>query len=156
MYEKWHPIALWKEKNSPCGTWQQKKELIEWAFFNKTTLIRHELFGTGTTGKLIEDELDVPVKKLLSGPLGGNQQIGSMIAEGRIDVLIFFWGPMEVQAHDPDIKALLRLAVTWNIPIACDRASADFILFSPLMLEEYEVRLPDHTNFTSRLSKTKV
>ena len=130
----------------------KKKELIEWAFFNKATLIRHELFGTGTTGKLIEDELDVPVKRLLSGPLGGDQQIGSMIAEGRIDVLIFFWDPMEAQPHDPDIKALLRLAVTWNIPIACDRASADFILTSPLMLEEYEVRLPDYSQYTSRLS----
>jgi methylglyoxal synthase len=133
----------------------KKKELIEWAFFNKSTLIRHILFGTGTTGKLIEDELDVPVKKLLSGPLGGDQQIGSMIAEGKIDVLIFFWDPMEAQPHDPDIKALLRLAVTWNIPIACDRASADFILTSPLMLEEYEVRLPDYSQYMGRFRKNE-
>jgi methylglyoxal synthase len=133
----------------------KKKELIEWAFFNKSTLIRHVLFGTGTTGKLIEDELDVPVKKLLSGPLGGDQQIGSMIAEGKIDVLIFFWDPMEAQPHDPDIKALLRLAVTWNIPIACDRASADFILTSPLMLEEYEVRLPDYSQYMGRFRKNE-
>jgi len=133
----------------------KKKELMEWSFFNKTTLVRHELFATGTTGKLLEDALDVPVKRLLSGPLGGDQQIGSMIAESKIDVLIFFWDPMEAQPHDTDIKALLRLGVTWNIPIACDRASADFILTSPLMLEEYEIRLPDYSQYTNRLSKFK-
>ncbi len=131
----------------------KKKELIEWAFYNKSTLIRHELFGTGTTGSLLEDELDVPVKKLLSGPLGGDQQIGSMIAEGKIDILVFFWDPMEAQPHDTDIKALLRLGVTWNIPIACDRASADFMLSSPLMLNEYEIRLPDYSGYLKRLHK---
>jgi methylglyoxal synthase len=128
----------------------KKKELIEWAFFNKSTLIRHVLFGTGTTGKLIEDELDVPVKKLLSGPLGGDQQIGSMIAEGKIDVLIFFWDPMEAQPHDPDVKALLRIGVVWNIPMACDRATADFLLTSPLMQKEYEVTLPDYSEYVGR------
>jgi len=129
----------------------KKKELIEWAFYNKSSLIRHELFGTGTTGKLLEDELDVPVKKLLSGPLGGDQQIGCMIAEGKIDILVFFWDPMEAQPHDTDIKALLRLGVTWNIPIACDRASADFMLSSPLMLDEYEIRIPDYSGYLNRL-----
>jgi len=131
----------------------KKKELIEWAFYNKATLIRHELFGTGTTGSLMEDALDVPVKKLLSGPLGGDQQIGAMIAEGKIDILVFFWDPMEAQPHDTDIKALLRLGVTWNIPIACDRASADFMLSSPLMQDEYEIRLPDYSGYLKRLKR---
>ena len=129
----------------------KKPEMIEWAIYNKATLTRHELFGTGTTGTLLENALDVPVKKLLSGPLGGDQQIGSKIAEGKIDVLIFFWDPMEAQPHDPDIKALLRLGVVWNIPIACDRASADFILTSPLMHQEYEVRVPDYGAYVRRL-----
>jgi methylglyoxal synthase len=133
----------------------KKKELIEWAFYNKATLTRHELFGTGTTGKLLEDALDVPVKRLLSGPLGGDQQIGSMIAEGKIDVLVFFWDPMEAQPHDTDIKALLRLGVTWNIPIACDRASADFMLTSPLMVQEYEIILPDYSGYLNRLRQGK-
>ena len=106
----------------------KKNELIEWAVYNKTALARHWLYGTGTTGTLVEEALGQPVSKFLSGPLGGDQQIGSRIAEGKIDMLIFFWDPMEAQPHDPDIKALLRLAVTWNIPFACDRATADFIL----------------------------
>lgn len=129
----------------------KKRELIEWATYNKKTLSRHELFATGTTGALLEDALDVPVKKLLSGPLGGDQQIGSLIAEGRIDILIFFWDPMEAQPHDTDIKALLRLGVTWNIPIACDRATADFILTSPLMTEAYEIIVPDYSGYLNRI-----
>ena len=123
----------------------KKKELIDWAVYNKTALSKHELLATGTTGKLLEDALDRSIKKLLSGPLGGDQQIGALIAEGNIDTLIFFWDPMEAQPHDPDIKALLRLAVTWNIPFACDRASADFILTSPLMYEEYSCLIPDYS-----------
>jgi methylglyoxal synthase len=133
----------------------KKKELIEWAIFNKTSLIRHELFGTGTTGSLLEDALDTPVKKLFSGPLGGDQQIGAMIAEGKIDVLVFFWDPMEAQPHDTDIKALLRLGVTWNIPIACDRSTADFIMTSPLMYQEYEIRLPDYSGYLKRMQHGK-
>ncbi len=128
----------------------KKKELIEWAVYNKTTLARHELFATGTTGKLLEDALDRSIKKLLSGPMGGDQQIGAMIAEGDIDALIFFWDPMEAQPHDPDIKALLRLAVTWNIPFACDRATADFLFTSPLMHEEYTSTIPDYTFYLKR------
>jgi methylglyoxal synthase len=131
----------------------KKKEMVEWAYYNRVTLGRHELYATGTTGTLLEDALDVPVKKLLSGPLGGDQQIGSMIAEGKIDMLFFFWDPMEAQPHDTDIKALLRLGVTWNIPIACDRASADFMLSSPLMQGEYEIRLPDYSGYLKRLSQ---
>lgn len=128
----------------------KKAELVEWALYNKTVLRRHELYATGTTGKLIEENLDVPVRKLLSGPLGGDQQIGAMVAEGTIDVVIFFWDPMEALPHDPDIKALLRLGVVWNIPIACNRASADFLLTSPLMHQEYEVILPDYSQYVAR------
>jgi methylglyoxal synthase len=128
----------------------KKTEIIEWAKYNRITLSKHELYATGTTGTLLEDALDVSVRKLLSGPLGGDQQIGALIAEGRIDVLIFFWDPMSAQPHDPDIKALLRLGVVWNIPIACDRSTADFILTSPLMHQEYEVILPDYNTYLKR------
>ena len=124
--------------------------MIEWVEHNKTVLAKHELIATGTTGKLIEEKIDRPVKKLLSGPLGGDQQIGAMIAEGKIDVLIFFWDPMEAQPHDSDVKALLRLGVTWNILLACDRATADFILTSPLMYDEYEIQIPDYTKYLKR------
>ena len=124
--------------------------MIEWVEHNKTVLAKHELVATGTTGKLIEEKIDRPVKKLLSGPLGGDQQIGAMIAEGKIDVLIFFWDPMEAQPHDSDVKALLRLGVTWNILLACDRATADFILTSPLMYDEYEIQIPDYTKYLKR------
>jgi methylglyoxal synthase len=128
----------------------KKKDLIEWAIYNKIELARHELISTGTTGKLLEEKLDRPVKKVLSGPLGGDQQIGAMIATGDIDVLIFFWDPMEAQPHDSDVKALLRLAIAWNIPMACDRATADFMLTSPLMQEVYESKLPDYNDYLKR------
>ncbi len=128
----------------------KKAEIVEWAKYNKSTLRKHQLFATGTTGRLIEEELDVPVTKLLSGPLGGDQQIGALIAEQKIDVLIFFWDPMSAQPHDPDIKALLRLGVVWNIPIACDRSTADFILTSPLFHQKYDIKLPDYTSHVKR------
>jgi len=128
----------------------KKAELIEWAIYNKTTLTRHQLFGTGTAGRLIEDALDVHVTRLLSGPLGGDQQIGAMIAEEKLDVLIFFWDPMAAQPHDPDIKALLRLGVVWNIPMACNRTTADFLLTSPLMYEAYENSIPDYDIYLKR------
>jgi methylglyoxal synthase len=128
----------------------KKADLIEWAIFNKIELAKHELFATGTTGKLIEAALDRPVKKLLSGPLGGDQQIGAMIAQGEIDVMFFFWDPMEAQPHDSDVKALLRLCVAWNIPMACDRATADFIMTSPFMHEEYLAAQPDYTGYLNR------
>ncbi|SHL91556.1 methylglyoxal synthase [Chitinophaga jiangningensis] len=128
----------------------KKAELIEWATYNKTVLSRHELYATGTTGKLIEEALDVSVRKLLSGPLGGDQQIGALVAEGALDVIIFFWDPMEALPHDPDIKALLRLGVVWNIPIANNRSTADFLLTSPLMHQDYEVILPDYTQYLGR------
>lgn len=128
----------------------KKQELLEWAKYNKVTLSRHQLFATGTTGTLLEDALDVHITKLMSGPLGGDQQIGAMIAEGKIDMLIFFWDPMSAQPHDPDIKALLRLGVVWNIPFACDRSTADFILSSHLMNEDYEVKYPDYASYINR------
>ena len=131
----------------------KKAELIEWAIFNRSTLAKHRLYATGTTGILLEEELDQSVTKLQSGPLGGDLQIGAKIAEGKIDILIFFWDPMEAQPHDPDIKALLRIAVTWNIPIACDRATADFILTSPLMREAYEPVIEDYSIYLKRKIK---
>jgi methylglyoxal synthase len=131
----------------------KKSELIEWAIYNKTALSKHRLYGTGTTGTLLEKALGQSVSKFLSGPLGGDQQIGARIAEGKIDVLIFFWDPMEAQPHDPDIKALLRLGVVWNIPFACDRATADFLLTSPLMFQDYEVITPDYSQYVKRLNK---
>jgi methylglyoxal synthase len=127
-----------------------KEDMLDWAEFNKILLAKHELISTGTTGKLLEDKLDRPVKKLLSGPLGGDQQIGAMIATGEIDILIFFWDPMEAQPHDSDVKALLRIAIAWNIPTGCDRATADFILTSPLMHDKYEVQLPDYSGYLKR------
>ncbi len=128
----------------------KKKDLIDWAFYNRAVLARHELLATGTTGRLLTEALDRPVQVLQSGPLGGDLQIGALISEGKIDVLIFFWDPMEAQPHDPDIKALLRIGVVWNIPFACDRATADFLLTSPLMQDEYSASLPDYSEYTGR------
>ena len=131
----------------------KKAELIEWAVYNKRALAQHRLYGTGTTGSLIEQALGQSVSKFLSGPLGGDQQIGASIAEAKLDILIFFWDPMEAQPHDPDIKALLRLGVVWNIPFACDRSTADFLLTSPLMHQDYEVIQPDYSVYLKRPQK---
>lgn len=130
-----------------------KDELIDWALYNKQDLSKHYLFATGTTGTMLETVLNQPIIKFLSGPLGGDQQIGASIAEGKLDVLIFFWDPMEAQPHDPDVKALLRVAATWNIPTACNRATADFLLTSPLMNNEYEPVLPDYSSYINRKLK---
>jgi len=129
----------------------KKQDLLEWARFNREALAQHEVYSTGTTGKLLEQELeDIEIIKLQSGPLGGDQQIGAKIAEGDIDFLVFFWDPLEPLPHDPDVKALLRIAVVWNIPIACNRASADFMFSSPLMSEEYQRLLPDYEEYRAR------
>ncbi len=114
-----------------------KSEMLEWARFNRDTLAQHELHATGTTGALLAPELGLEVERFLSGPLGGDQQVGAAIAEGRIDFLVFFWDPLEPQPHDPDVKALLRIAVVCNVPTACNRATADFVLSSPLTAREY-------------------
>ena len=129
----------------------KKSDLIDWARHNREVLSRHELYATGTTGTLLEHRLNTKVHKLLSGPLGGDQQLGALIAEGRIDMIIFFWDPMETQPHDSDVKALIRLAVAWNILIACNRSSADFILTSLLMGEAYEAQLPDYSEYLKRI-----
>lgn len=128
----------------------KKRDILEWAKYNRDHLAQHEVYSTGTTGKLLERELNIEVIKLQSGPLGGDQQIGAKIAEGNIEFLIFFWDPLEPLPHDPDVKALLRLAVVWNIPIACNRASADFMFSSPLMSAEYERRVPDYEAYRQR------
>ncbi len=145
-------IAIGPQKKIALVAHDHKKhDLIEWARYNKKLLSHHELYATGTTGKFLEQELGVPINKLQSGPLGGDQQIGAKIAEGGIDFVIFFWDPLEPQPHDPDVKALLRIAVVWNIPVACNRASADFMISSPLMDEEYDRLLPDYDNYRERI-----
>jgi methylglyoxal synthase len=136
MPEKKH-IALVAHDN-------MKDDLLEWAQYNRGTLSRHHLYATGTTGGILETELDLPIKKLLSGPIGGDQQIGAKIAEGEINVLVFFWDPLEPQPHDPDVKALLRVAQVWNIPVATNRASADFIVSAPLMREVYDRKVQEY------------
>jgi methylglyoxal synthase len=131
----------------------KKRDLLEWARYNRALLSHHDLYATGTTGTLIERELGLSVNRLQSGPLGGDQQIGAKIAENEIDFLIFFWDPLEPLPHDPDVKALLRMAVVWNIPIACNRASADFMISSPLMDAEYHRLVPNYNDYLGRRVK---
>lgn len=129
----------------------KKHDLLEWATYNAPLLIQHELYATGTTGKVLEQQLGVEIHKLQSGPLGGDQQIGAKISEHEIDLLIFFWDPLTQQPHDTDVKALLRIAVVWNIPVACNRATADFMISSPLMTGDYRPQLPDYENYIQRI-----
>jgi methylglyoxal synthase len=128
----------------------KKRDLLEWAKYNRDLLAHHDVYATGTTGEILENELGFPITKLQSGPLGGDQQIGAKIAGNEIDFLIFFWDPLEPMPHDPDVKALLRMAVVWNIPIACNRASADFMISSPLMDGEYDRLVPDYEGYRTR------
>jgi methylglyoxal synthase len=128
----------------------KKRDLLEWAKYNRDLLAHHQVFATGTTGEVLEQELGFEITKLQSGPLGGDQQIGARIADGAIDFLIFFWDPLEPLPHDPDVKALLRMAVVWNIPIACNRATADFMVSSPLMDGEYDRLVPDYEGYRTR------
>ena len=123
----------------------KKSDLMEWAAFNLGVLQNNMLLATGTTGRMLQRELQLPVTCLLSGPLGGDMQVGARIAEGSVDLLVFFWDPLEPQPHDPDVKALLRVAVVWNIPMACNRATADFLISSPLLLSAYKRRVPDYS-----------
>jgi len=128
----------------------KKRDLIDWVTFNRGLLAQHELVATGTTGSMLEDVVGTGIRKLQSGPLGGDQQLGALIAEGEIDFLVFFWDPLEPQPHDPDVKALLRIAVVWNIPVACNRASADFMISSPLMTSDYERQTPNYQAYVNR------
>jgi methylglyoxal synthase len=128
----------------------KKQDLVEWAKFNRDLLAHHQVYATGTTGDMLERELGFPIKKLQSGPLGGDQQVGAMIVDDSINFLIFFWDPLEPMPHDPDVKALLRMAAVWNIPIACNRASADFMISSPLMDSEYSRIVPDYEGYRKR------
>ena len=128
----------------------KKRDLVEWAKFNRVLLAHHQIYATGTTGKILEKELGLKITKLRSGPLGGDQQLGALIVENKVDFLIFFWDPLEPQPHDPDVKALLRMAVVWNIPIANNRASADFMISSPLMDGEYDRLVPDYEAYVMR------
>lgn len=137
MPETSHSIALVAHDN-------KKADLLRWASFNRGTLSGHTLYATGTTGTMIEYELGLPVTRLLSGPVGGDQQIGAMIAEGKLDMLVFFWDPLEPQPHDPDVKALLRVGAVWNVPMACNSATADMLISSPMLGEQWTNR-PDIT-----------
>ena len=130
----------------------KKEEFLEWAKFNCKLLGEHSLCATRTTGQLLNSRLGLNVTLLESGPLGGDQQLGSRISEGQIDLVIFFSDPLEPQPHDPDVKALLRIAVVWNVPVACNRASADFIISSPLMSTEYERMVSDYSKYRARLA----
>jgi methylglyoxal synthase len=134
----------------------KKEDLLEWAGYNRSLLTQHQLYATGTTGRLLEEHLGIEVTRLQSGPLGGDQQLGALIVEGTIDMMIFFWDPLEPQPHDPDVKALLRIAVVWNIPIACNRASADFIISSPLMDGSYRQGRPDYDVHLTRRVERKM
>ncbi len=132
----------------------KKDDLLNWISTNNQLLSRHQLYATGTTGKLIFENLGMPVTRYKSGPLGGDQQIGAAIANQEIDFLIFFWDPLQALSHDTDIKALLRIAVVWNIPIACNRASADYLISSPLIESSYQRDVPNYDNYLARdLSK---
>jgi methylglyoxal synthase len=140
----------------------RKRDLVEWLEYNYRTLVRHKLVCTGTTGSMVEDTINAKfegdhikkeafeITRLKSGPLGGDQQLGGMIAEGKIDFVIFFWDPMEPHPHDVDVKALLRIAVLYNIPIACNRSSADFMISSPLMNETYKPVVKDYSEYINR------
>ena len=128
----------------------KKQELLAWCKQHLASLAPHQLYATGTTGSLIERETGLSIHKLISGPLGGDQQLGALITEGRVDMLIFFWDPFEPMPHDPDVKALLRIAAVWNIPVACNQVSADFMVASPLFSQAAERMVPDYAAYMAK------
>ena len=128
----------------------KKLDLLDWVDYNRRTLEGHDLVATGSTGKLIEARTGLKTTRLLSGPLGGDQQLGARIAEGGVDVLVFFWDPLEPQPHDPDVKALLRIAAVWNVAVACNRSTADYIISSPLFTNRYTAALPNFEDHDGR------
>ena len=146
MLYKSHPVSA-----SKCIALvahdNKKQELVDWAHRHRKALQSHNLYATGTTGTLMEKELGVPVNKFISGPLGGDQQIGALISEGKLDVLVFFWDPFEPMPHDPDVKALLRIAAVWNIPVACNQSSADYIFSSELLGDSHQRNIPDYDSY---------
>lgn len=144
------PILLTRKNIALVAHDHKKPDLVAWAKYNQALLVQHDLFATGTTGRILEQELGVSITKLQSGPLGGDQQVGAKITEGEIDFLIFFWDPLDQQPHDPDVKALLRIAMVWNIPVACNRASADFMISSPLMTSTYQRFKPNYDEYLKR------
>lgn len=149
------PLVLGATKNIALVAHDnKKKDMITWCNKHSTALAKHKLCGTGTTGLLIEKETGLPIKKLISGPMGGDQQIGAMITEGSVDVLIFFWDPFEPLPHDPDVKALLRIAAVWNIPVACNEISADFLIASPLFQAESLRMVPDYETYLAKRAVT--
>ncbi|MDF2499519.1 MAG: mgsA [Anaerosporomusa subterranea] len=147
--EKQKSIALIAHDN-------KKAALLEWARFNRDLLSRHLLYATGTTGHILATELDLEISRFVSGPLGGDQQVGSKIVEGVVDFIIFFWDPLESQPHDVDVKALLRIAVLYNIPVACNRTSADFLISSPLMDKKYSRIVDIESSYPSKAAPLKI
>jgi methylglyoxal synthase len=145
-----HPEIQVRRRIALIAHDNKKGDIAEWARFNRGQLAQHDLVATGTTGQLLSAELGLAVTCLRSGPLGGDQQIGARIADGDIDILIFFWDPLEPHPHDPDVKALLRLAVAWNIPVACNRATADYLISSPLFARRYDRLEPDFASYAKR------
>ncbi|WP_299727945.1 methylglyoxal synthase [uncultured Endozoicomonas sp.] len=146
MIYKEHSVPA--QKNIALVAHDNKKdELVSWGLRHKEQLTGHELYATGTTGTLMEKHLSMPVKKFISGPLGGDQQIGALISECKLDLLVFFWDPFEPMPHDPDVKALLRIAAVWNIPVACNQSSADYIFSSELLAQTHNRQIPDYDSY---------
>ncbi|MDO3385003.1 methylglyoxal synthase [Gilvimarinus sp. SDUM040013] len=128
----------------------KKPDIVKWCQDHKEDLSGHTLYATGTTGSVISNATGLTIQRLISGPLGGDQQVGSLITEGKVDFLIFFWDPFEPMPHDPDVKALLRIAAVWNIPVACNPISADFMIASPLFATEFQRSVPDYESYITK------